>query len=44
MAQPAYNPDVPNMTYPKHENYLRAIATPDEVIWEHASITTPPVP
>ena len=32
------------MTYPSHETYLRAIATPDEVIWERASITTPPVP
>ena len=44
VPQPAYDPAVPNMTYPSHAAYLRAIATPDQVIWEKASITTPPVP
>ena len=44
VPQPAYDESKPNMTYPSHHAYLRAIATPDDVIWERASITTPPVP
>ncbi len=43
LAQPAYNPAVPHMTYPK-EAYERLMKTPDAVIWEHASETTAPSP
>ena len=43
LAQPAYDPDVPHMTYPK-EVYELLLQTPDEAIWENASETTAPSP
>ena len=43
IAQPAYDPKVPNMSYPK-EVYELMMQTPDEVIWENASETTAPSP
>ena len=39
LAQPAYNPEVPNMTLPKE--LMQAL---DEVIWETMSETDPPSP
>jgi len=43
LPQPAYNPDVPHMIYPK-EVYDMMLQTPDAVIWEMASETTEPSP
>ena len=43
IAQPSYDPNVPNMSYPK-EMYEAMMQTPDAVIWEHASETTAPSP
>ncbi len=44
VPQPAYDPDKPNMVYASHEQYLRALALPDDVLWRLDSETTPPVP
>jgi catechol 2,3-dioxygenase-like lactoylglutathione lyase family enzyme len=44
VPQPAYDPAKPNMVYASHEQYLKALALPDDVIWRIASETTPPVP
>lgn len=43
LTQPAHNPNVPHMTYPK-EVYDALMQTPDDVIWENASETTAPSP
>lgn len=43
LAQPAYNPEVPHMAYPK-EVYEQMMHTPDDVIWENMSETTAPSP
>ena len=44
VPQPAYDPDKPNMVYASQEQYLKALALPDDVLWRIASETTPPVP
>ncbi|EJL34241.1 lactoylglutathione lyase-like lyase [Caulobacter sp. AP07] len=40
--QPAYDPDMPHMAYPKAA-YLKMLAVPDEVLTASASFTQPPV-
>ncbi len=44
VPQPAYDPAKPQQVYASHEQYLKTLALPDDVIWRIASETTPPVP
>ena len=42
VAQPAYDPALPHMAYPK-EAYMKMLAVPDEIMTKSASYTAPPV-
>lgn len=43
LTQPAFQPEVPHMTYPP-EVYEQMMQAPDEAIWENMSVTEPPSP
>jgi len=43
VPQPAADPTKPQLVFPTQEIYDTAMSTPDEVLWERASETTPPV-
>jgi len=42
VAQPDFDESKPHMAYP-HDVYLRLLATPDEILTQHASYAEPPV-
>lgn len=44
VPQPTYDPSRPQQTYADQERYIARLSTPDDVIWNNASETTPPVP
>jgi catechol 2,3-dioxygenase-like lactoylglutathione lyase family enzyme len=43
IAQPPFDESKPNMHYPP-ETRERIMSTPDTIVWEHVSVTDPPVP